>query len=439
MIAAAVSWTGTYALPATAAPVAISVQVDGGKATVSLGPGHSGATVVALGAHGTRVRFSLPGLPQNVVFDGTVRGAKLAGTVRQGTLRGTFALRRGVSRIVSLLGVYRSDAGAGLAVLEADGLSPFLIEFPSGATHGVGPSLTVGERLGDTGGNGSIAVDATGFVWKGTHYRRLALRQREVRVGVDAATLTLPPGAGPFPAVAMVHGSGERTRDEFDVWTAYLALNGIAVLADDKRGLGESGGTYPGDAANDGTVDLLARDAQAEARFLAALPQVDPARVGLFGDSQAGWISALAAARERAVRWVVSVVGPTTTVGETDDWGALAGESETPPSGSRASMLAQVRRDGPSGFDPVPFLRTLSIPAFWMYGSDDRNVPTELCVERLEALQPGHDFSWVVLPTAHTPLVLPTGLLSSLPRSPGFDPGFFPALADWLRKHGLAS
>lgn len=439
MIAATAAWSGTYALPATAAPVAISVQVDGSTATVSLGPGHSGATVVALGKHGTRVRFSLPGLPQNVVFDGAVKGARLAGTVRQGALRGTFALRRGVSRIVPLLGVYRSDAGAGVAVLAADGLSPFLIEFSSGATHGIGASLTVGERLGDTRGNGSIAVDARGFTWNGTRYRRLALRQREVRVGVDAATLTLPPGAGAFPAVAMVHGSGERTRDEFDVWTGYLALNGIAVLADDKRGLGESGGTYPGDAADPGAVDLLAHDAQTEARFLAALPQVDPAWVGLFGDSQAGWISPLAAAREHAVRWLVSVVGPTTTVGETDEWGRLAGESETPPSGSRESMLEQVRRDGLSGFDPAPFLRALSIPAFWMYGSDDRNVPTELCVERLQALKPGHDFSWVVLPTAHTPLVLPTGLLSSLPRSPGFDPGFFPALADWLHSHGLAS
>jgi pimeloyl-ACP methyl ester carboxylesterase len=100
-------------------------------------------------------------------------------------------------------------------------------------------------------------------------------------------------------------------------------------------------------------------------------------------------------------------------------------------------MLAQVRKDGASGPDAGPSLRKLAIPALWMFGSDDRNVPTELCLERLQALKPGHDFSWVVLPTAHTPLVLPTGLLSSLPQSPGFDPGFFPALGSWLRGHGL--
>jgi len=52
-------------------------------------------------------------------------------------------------------------------------------------------------------------------------------------------------------------------------------------------------------------------------------------------------------------------------------------------------------------------------------------------------LRPGHDFSWVVLPTAHTPIQLPTGLLSSLPQSPGFDPRFFPSLDSWLRDQSI--
>jgi pimeloyl-ACP methyl ester carboxylesterase len=438
LIAATPSWTGTYALPATAAPVAIVVRTHGSGATVSLGPGHASATKVTITVQGAHVRFSFPGLPQNLVFDGIRRGSRLTGYVRQGAVRGTFALRRGGSRIVQLLGAYTDASGAGAAVTQADGLPPTLIEFPSGAIHGIGSSLTVGTRLGDKSGNGTIVVDDTGFTWNGTHYSRLALRQREVRVGVDAATLTLPPGPGPFPAVAMVHGSGPRTRDEFDIFSAYLELNGIAVIADDKRGIGESRGIYPGEGATESTIDQLARDAQAEVGFLAKLPQVDAQRVGLFGDSQAGWISALAASRDPAVHWVISNSGPTTTVGETDYWGSLAGKSESPPSGTRAQMLALVRQAGPSGFDPAPSLRKLAIPALWMFGGDDRNVPTELCVERLEALKPGHDFTWVVLSTTHTPLALPTGLLSSLPRSPGFDPGFFPAVATWLTGHKLA-
>jgi uncharacterized protein len=210
------------------------------------------------------------------------------------------------------------------------------------------------------------------------------------------------------------------------------------VIADDKRGSGQSGGTFPGDLGRPGTVDLLARDAQAEVRFVSTLPQVDPKRVGLFGDSQAGWISPLAASRAPAVHWLISNSGPTTTVGETDYWGSLAGESESPPTGTRVQMLDEVLKAGPSGFDPLPSLRKLGIPGLWMFGSDDRNVPTELCVQRLETLKAGHDYSWVVLPTAHTPLVLPTGLLSSLSQSPGFDPGFFPAIGGWLRSHRIA-
>jgi len=429
-------WHGTYSLPASAAPVAIVVRANG---VVSLGPGHAGAQKVVITLRGTQIHFSLPGLPQNIVFDGTVKASNVAGTVRQGALRGRFALRRGREKTVELLGAYRSAGGAEAAVVQPLGVPPILVEFPSGATHGIGASLTVGDKLGETSGNGALVPDGNGFTWHGTQYARVAVRQREVHVGVDAATLTVPPGSGPFAAVAMVHGSGRSTRDEFDVFTAYFALHGVAVLADDKRGVGESGGAYPGDVASDTTIDRLARDAQAAARFLATLPQVDPKRVGLWGDSQGGWIVPLAASRERAVSWAILNSGPVVTVGESDDFAGLAGQSLSPPSGSRASMLAQVRSDGPSGFDPASALRSLSIPVLWMYGSDDRNQPTELCVERLGALKQGHDFSWNVLPTAHTPLVLPTGLLSSLPQSPGFDPGFFPDVLDWLRKKNVTS
>jgi pimeloyl-ACP methyl ester carboxylesterase len=438
-VAATTTWTGTYTLPLGSEPVAISVAQRGPTATVALGPGHAGSTTVHVTTAQGRLRFVFPGLPASIAFDGRIAGRSVTGTVTQGRLRGELRLSRGASRSLPLLGLYRAAGGEAVAIVKATSFAPWIVEIPSGLTHGVGAPLTVGDALGDTSGNGSIAMDAGGFTWKGTHYARVTLRQREIRVGADAATLTLPPGRGPFPAVAMVHGSGPQTREEFQVFAAYCELLGIAVLADDKRGVGQSSGTYPGEQATDTTIDVLARDAQAEARFLAALPQVDPKRVGLLGDSQAGWIIALAASREPAVRWVVPIVGPTVSVGESDGWGALAGQGQTPPSGSQASMLAQIRAQGPSGFDPRPALRKLTIPGFWVFGDDDRNVPTTLCVEALQQLKTGHDFSWTVLPMTHTPIVLPTGLLSSVGRSTGFQQGFFPALGDWFRRHGLAS
>jgi len=433
------AWTGSYAVPAGTEPVAISVQATGRTASVAFGGGHAVSTTVTLAKSGKRMRFNFPGLPSKLRFDGTVEGKVWSGTVRQGKLRGRFRLRRGASRILPLLGLYRGPSGTGITIVEPrGGLPPWIVELPSGATHGISPSLSVGDKLGDTSGNGRIAADTTGLTWNGTHYQRVALRQREIRVGVDAATLTLPPGAGPFPAAAMVHGSGAQTRSEFQVFAAYLELLGVAVLADDKRGVGQSLGSYPGALATNSTIEVLARDAQVEARFLAKVPHIDPTRVGLLGDSQAGWIIPYAAAHEPAVRWAAPIVGPTVTVGQSDFWAGLAGQSESPPSGSQSEMLKQTRAAGSFGFDPRPWLAKLTIPVFWTFGSDDRNVPTVLCVEALEALKPGHDFSWVILPTTHTPIVLPTGLLSSLRDSPGFHPDFFTAIGNWLGSRGMA-
>ena len=435
--AATGSWVGTFRLPAAADPVDVSVQLDGGHATVSMGYGHAAHLEVAAGVRGRHVRFALPGLPASVVFDGAARGRVLAGTVAQGALRGTFRLVRGSSSVLPLFGLYRSSAGAVVTVVRAHGFPAWLTELPSGRTHGIGPALTVGARLGDASGDGSLVADRTGMSWRGVRYERVALRQREVRVGSIAATLTLPPGSGPFPAAVMVHGSGPASREEFQTFTAYLVAQGVAVLAGDKRGIGQSTGVYPGERATESTIDVLARDVEAQVRFVAALPQIDRARVGLFGDSQAGWIIPLAAEREQAVRWAIPLVGPTVTAGETDTWGALAGKSQGLPSGTRAQMLEQVRALGPSGFDPGPALAKLDIPVFWIYGDDDRNVPTELCLESLRTLKPGHDFTWTVLPMTHALLELPSGLYASLAQSPGFAPGLFPAIGTWVRSRGI--
>jgi dienelactone hydrolase len=209
------------------------------------------------------------------------------------------------------------------------------------------------------------------------------------------------------------------------------------VIAGDKRGIGESAGVYPGESATPHTVDVLARDVQAEVRFLATLPQIDRARIGLLGDSQAGWIIALAAARERAVRWAVPLVGPTVSVDESDTWADLAGKGLAAPSGTTKQMLAQVRANGRGGFDPEPWLRKLSIPVHWVFADDDRNVPTSLCVDRLRALQAGHDFTWTIVHATHTLLELPSGLNADIARSRGFAATLWPDVAAFLRRRRI--
>ena len=90
--AATGSWVGTYTL---GGPGQFSLTVSGKRAFVALGVGHADLQSVPLVASGARLRFQLPGRPSALVFDGTVSGGRLKGTVRQGALRGTFSARPG--------------------------------------------------------------------------------------------------------------------------------------------------------------------------------------------------------------------------------------------------------------------------------------------------------------------------------------------------------
>lgn len=440
--AGAASWVGSFRLPATAAPVELSVVQTRSRVTVSLGPGHAGRQVVAANTTSGQLRFAIPGRPAAVIFAGRRAGGRLSGSVRQGSLRGTFTLRPGVSHVLPALGLYRSSSGAAVAIVQAKGLPTWLVELESGDVHGLNGSLTtVGRVLGQTSGDGMLATGPGSIAWthdgQTTRYERVVLQQEEVRVGAIAATLTIPAGRGPFPAVAMTHGSDPQPREEFQVFAAFCELLGIAVIADDKRGVGQSGGRYPGEYPTPGTIDVLAGDAQAEALFLRSLGRVDPKRIGVLGDSQAGWVIARAAAREPAIRWAVPLAGPTVSVDETNNWGTLAGKGQTPPSGSFAEILQQVRASGPGGFDPRPSLARLSIPVHWVFADDDRNVPTELCVESLRKLTPAHDFTWSVIHATHTLFDLPSGLNRDIPRTRGFGAGFFSGIGDWLRSRSI--
>jgi fermentation-respiration switch protein FrsA (DUF1100 family) len=133
------------------------------------------------------------------------------------------------------------------------------------------------------------------------------------RAGVQlAGTLTVPPGAGPFPAVVLVTGSGPQNRDEellghkpFLVIADYLSRNGIAVLRYDDRGVGKSTGVF-----SQATTMDFADDAEAAFTFLAARPEVDGKRTGIAGHSEGGLIAPIVASRNPGVGFVVLLAGP---------------------------------------------------------------------------------------------------------------------------------
>ena len=119
-----------------------------------------------------------------------------------------------------------------------------------------------------------------------------------------AGTLSLPDGAGPWPAVVTLHGSASGRRDHrlFLHLEALLVPAGFAVMRYDRRGSGASEGDFD-------TADFaqLAADALAVVDILAAQVEIDPREVGFYGYSQGGWIGPEAASRSSAVAFMVLV------------------------------------------------------------------------------------------------------------------------------------
>src|SRR6476646_9326195 len=56
--------------------------------------------------------------------------------------------------------------------------------------------------------------------------------------------VTKPAGRGPFPGVVIGHGSGEVHKEECRYLSASFLRRGYATLCYDKRGVGQSTGTY---------------------------------------------------------------------------------------------------------------------------------------------------------------------------------------------------
>lgn len=145
-----------------------------------------------------------------------------------------------------------------------------------------------------------------------------AFLERELMVGDGEralpATLALPKGSGPFPAIVLVHGSGPHDRDEtigpnkpfLDIARG-LAAQGIAVLRYDKRTKARprdfTSGIFGVDEET--TFDaVLAVDALRKAEG------IDPKRVFVLGHSQGGMMAPRVAAMSGHVAGLVLLAAP---------------------------------------------------------------------------------------------------------------------------------
>ena len=117
-------------------------------------------------------------------------------------------------------------------------------------------------------------------------------------------TLNLPDGNRPCPAFVVVHpaSAGQQTDLFYDHLKSELPVHGVAVLVFDRRGSGASEGDFE-------TADFedLAGDVIAAVEYLQSRADIDPAKIGLHGTSQGGWIAPLAAARKTDIAFLIEV------------------------------------------------------------------------------------------------------------------------------------
>lgn len=220
-----------------------------------------------------------------------------------------------------------------------------------------------------------------------------------------AAQLELPPGPGPHPILVVVHGSGKVERGQFTCETSPWLERGVGLLCYDKRGVGQSTGSYSnvGTGSSVEVFPILAGDVVAVVEYVAGRPEIDADRIGLIGGSQAGWLMPLAASLSDEIDFIISISGATSSVGISDRFDAIAerGLSEEEIEADLASY------EGTLGFDPRPVLEELDIPVLWLYGGRDQSNPTANDISIIEEIvaEHGSDFTIEFFPTANHALV----------------------------------
>ena len=300
-----------------------------------------------------------------------------------------------------------------------------------------------------------------------------------------AGTLVLPEGSQPHPAVVLLHGSGPQMRDLFTA--RWFAAEGIAALAYDKRGVGESGGDF-----RKVPFMELCDDGLGAIKYLKSRKEIDARRIGVWGLSQGGWLGPLAASRSADVAFVIAVSGPGVSPGEQmivyyanelreqgvgegdvreasavrrDIWSYMSsglGYEKTKAELDRARTKpwynqARVQQDESFGplptpaelskpvgrsaiwfkqeavYDPVPALRALRVPALFLFGDHDQLIPVDesvAVIQRVLAEDKRRDFTIWVFPNVDHEMRLVTSEAAG-----AIDPEYLKTMKDWLSTH----
>lgn len=286
-----------------------------------------------------------------------------------------------------------------------------------------------------------------------------------------AGTLYLPRTPGRHPAIVAAPGGGNATRRSMALSAPYFARRGIAVLALDKRGNGESSGDW-----KTATYADLAGDVVRAIEMLQRRADIDPKRVGVYASSQGGWIAPIAAASSPSVAFVVCAACPATAMPEQE---LIRTEAELRADGFSADEIRSARqyrfllfdylrsghhhaeleaadqqdknarwyprfggvvaRDAPTAtwwrlndaFDPVDSWRRVRVPSLVLFGERDTRIPPATHARLIAAANPRAKI--VIIPTIdHEGFVAKTGGRDEVPSLDRIPPRAFEPTIDWI-------
>ena len=293
-----------------------------------------------------------------------------------------------------------------------------------------------------------------------TRREGLTVDAGEVRLG---ATLYLPPGHGPVPVIVIVP-AGAVGRTAAATFPNFFVAEGFGVLVYDRR---------PGSAP----FTTYAADAVAAVAHLRRRPDVDARKVGLWGHSQGGWVSLVAASQSPTIAFVIDHSGMLvpawqqelyrlaaearaddvapedvaravafethlmTIAAKGQGWPELA---ETMRINAQASWLELVYK--PSSldelqrvwrndfsFDPRPFAGHVHQPVLALFGGLDKSTPIESAANLANAMPDRQKLTIEFFPTAnHAFLEAKTGGNAEIPTLSHFAPGMFKSMHQWL-------
>ncbi len=200
-------------------------------------------------------------------------------------------------------------------------------------------------------------------------------------------------------ALIIVHGSAPSTYEDVSFYTRLGTQLGMAVLAFDKRGVGKSSGTYEyfNVSRSEAWFNVLASDVLACVEWLKSRPELEKAKLGLLGGSQAGWIMPLAASKSNHVDFIIIGEGVSVSAGEEHFFSQLTGDGNENGISIQDAHEKLKNFDGKRGFDPRSILEKLQTNTLWFFGTNDPVIPVDASIDELNHLNKSN-FKVVLLP-----------------------------------------